>query len=275
MKLDALDHPKTLDLASRLGVKRPTVIGHLELLWAWTSKMAPQGNIGKWPDGAIAEACYWEGDPRAFIQALLDTGLLDPHHEHRLLIHDWAVHAQSWVRMKLKKAGLDLIIAEPIAMDTSDAKVATAERIAEPIVMGTCDEKVATTRARVPSHALPSEAKPSVAVPRAPAGAPTDHDPAEAWRQVDGIDPEAMTDWIGHRDVNKPPGLAPHERIAVAKLMAGMGDPQIQRAAVQLAIANGWRNLRHQDGSQAISQKPLRVRTAEEIEAEENSRAVG
>ena len=56
MKLDALDHPKTLDLAARLNVELPTVIGHLELLWAFTGKKASQGGIGKWPDGAIARA---------------------------------------------------------------------------------------------------------------------------------------------------------------------------------------------------------------------------
>ena len=56
VKLDALDHPKTLDLAARLNVELPTVIGHLELLWAFTGKKASQGGIGKWPDGAIARA---------------------------------------------------------------------------------------------------------------------------------------------------------------------------------------------------------------------------
>lgn len=106
MKLDALDHPKTLDFASRLNISRPTAIGHLELLWAFTGKMAPQGNLGKWPDGAIARACDWMGDPKAFLEALLEARLLDADDAHRLLVHDWHVHAAGWVRAKLKNAHL-------------------------------------------------------------------------------------------------------------------------------------------------------------------------
>ncbi len=40
MKLDALGHPKTLNLQALLEVDLPTVIGHLGLLWAFTGKHA-------------------------------------------------------------------------------------------------------------------------------------------------------------------------------------------------------------------------------------------
>lgn len=103
LKLDALDHPKTLDFASRLGVELPTAIGHLELLWAFTGKKSPSGNIGKWPDGAIARACYFMGDPQSFLQSLLQSGLIDAHDTHRYVIHDWQEHAPRWVSAKLKK----------------------------------------------------------------------------------------------------------------------------------------------------------------------------
>jgi len=46
MMMDGLDHPKTLDLASRLNASIPQVIGHLELLWAFTAQKTPRGNIG-------------------------------------------------------------------------------------------------------------------------------------------------------------------------------------------------------------------------------------
>lgn len=109
MKLDALDHPKTLDLAARLRVEIPTAIGHLELLWAFTGKKSPQGNIGKWPDGAIANACYWRGEPEAFIDALLESGFLDHNETYRLLVHDWPDHAPRWVKSKLKTLGVTFI----------------------------------------------------------------------------------------------------------------------------------------------------------------------
>lgn len=108
MKLDALDHPKTLDLSARLDVSLPTVIGHLELLWAFTAKKAPQGNVGKWPDGSIARACYWEGNPSLFVNAVIDSGFADSHPEHRVLIHDWKDHAPRWVMSKLSRAKLEI-----------------------------------------------------------------------------------------------------------------------------------------------------------------------
>jgi hypothetical protein len=74
----------------------------------------------------------------------------------------------------------------------------------------------------------------------------------DEWRKVTGIDAEAMQDWIAHRAVKKPPsGLLGHERIAAAKVLAGMGSPEIQRTTVQLVIANGWNNLRQGDASAA------------------------
>jgi hypothetical protein len=112
VKLDALDHPKTLDFAARLNINLPTAIGHLELLWAWAGKKAAQGNIGKWPDGAIARACFFDGDPATFVAALVAAGFLDPHPTHRLLVHDWLDHAPRWVKSKLSTEGQTFICAD-------------------------------------------------------------------------------------------------------------------------------------------------------------------
>lgn len=122
MKLEALDHPKTMDLAARLNVELPTAIGYLELLWAFTGKKSPQGNIGKWPDGAIARACYWMGRPEVFILALHESGFIDADDVYRFTVHDWRDHAPGWVRAKLKKLGL-------VFIQSSDA---TRERSSEP-----------------------------------------------------------------------------------------------------------------------------------------------
>ena len=120
MKLNALKHPKMLDFASRLDVTRPTALGHLELLWAFASEMAPQGNIGKWSDGAIARACDWMGDPQVFMQSLLQSGLIDADLTHRYVVHDWSDHAPGWVRAKLKKVGLYFISSERTSEPSSD-----------------------------------------------------------------------------------------------------------------------------------------------------------
>lgn len=127
LKLEALDHPKTFDLAARLNVELPTVIGYLELLWSFTSQKTPQGNVGKWPNVAIARACYWNGDADSFVSALCEAGFLDRDPQHRLVVHDWKEHCHSWVRAKLTKLGLHFIeAAEP-----------TAEGIAVPDVEAT------------------------------------------------------------------------------------------------------------------------------------------
>ena len=107
MKLDGLDHPKTLDFASRLDVSLPQAIGHLELLWAFVAQKTPHGNVGKWADGAIARASHWTGDATAFVTALCDAGFLERHEEYRLIVHDWHEHAPRWVASKLIRAGQD------------------------------------------------------------------------------------------------------------------------------------------------------------------------
>lgn len=163
MKLDALDHPKTLDFASRLEVELPTAIGHLELLWAFTGKKSPQGNVGKWPDGAISMACCWRGAPAKFVSALVDAGFLDASAEHRYLIHDWADHQPNWVRAKLAK--LKLPVFRPDLSRNESPKnghfvptqvdLRTDSSGLENALKST---SVASSRARV----LPSEAKGSV-----------------------------------------------------------------------------------------------------------------
>lgn len=135
MKLEALDHPKILDLAARLGVSRPTAIGHLELLWAFTAKLAAQGNVGKWPDGSIARACDWMGQPEAFIEAVTSAGLLERSLEHRLVVHDWKDHAPGWVRAKLAKLHLPFIsIGECTSEQTSEctSEPSTRARVSKP-----------------------------------------------------------------------------------------------------------------------------------------------
>jgi len=144
VKLDALDHPKTLDLAARLEVELPTAIGHLELLWAFVAKKAPAGNLGKWPDGAIARACYWMGRPETFLQALRDSGFIDEVPVHRLIVHDWSEHAPRWVKAKLKTLGFGFA-------DTT-----------EPTVVATAEPTTVATAVKSPPSALPPLTKGSL-----------------------------------------------------------------------------------------------------------------
>lgn len=173
MKLEGLDHPKTLDLAALLQVELPTAIGHLELLWAFTGKKAPQGNIGKWPDGAIARACFWMGDPQRFMQSLLQAGLIEADPEHRYIVHDWHEHAPRWVRAKLAKAKLQFVgTTSPTVVATADDDTDDDDEddeSAEPTAVGTTEPSSKYKRSEV--QAKRSEAQRSErAAPTALAG---------------------------------------------------------------------------------------------------------
>lgn len=147
MLLEALDHPKTLHLASLLGVELPTAIGHLELLWAFTAKKAPQGNVGKWPAGAIAGACYWRGNPDAFTAALGAARFLDLDPEHGWCVHDWHDHAPRWVKAKLSRERLTFVM--PKGRTTVAPIVGT-------VVATVVDTGPPTHRVEKPSQAKPS-----------------------------------------------------------------------------------------------------------------------
>lgn len=121
MKLDGLDHPKTLDLASRLDISLPQAIGHLELLWAFVAQKTPHGNVGKWPDGAIARSAHWTGDATAFVTALVEAGFIDRHQSHRLVVHDWHEHAPRWVTSKIMRAGESFCTSDPQVIDEIDS----------------------------------------------------------------------------------------------------------------------------------------------------------
>jgi hypothetical protein len=147
MLLEALDHPKTLHLASLLGVELPTAIGHLELLWAFTGKKAPRGDVGKFPAGAIAGACYWRGDPDAFTGALVAARFLDVDPTHALLVHDWPDHAPRWVKAKLAKA------RQTFAAPTVSTNAGTD---AGTVVATTVATNTRSLRVEKPSQAKPS-----------------------------------------------------------------------------------------------------------------------
>lgn len=93
-------HPKLLRLAHLLGCNPPQAVGHLMYLWWWAVDYAADGDLTGYPAEMIARICHWDGDPEAFIRALLECGrtpnspgFLEQDEEGRLLIHDWHDYA--------------------------------------------------------------------------------------------------------------------------------------------------------------------------------------
>lgn len=102
-------HPKTLWLKAGLGLSKHEVVGVLELLFHFGAQHAPQGDIGKWSDAQIAEGVEWTRDPAELVRNLVDSGYLDVSKKHRLLLHEWHIHADQGVKKFLQRNGLKFL----------------------------------------------------------------------------------------------------------------------------------------------------------------------
>ena len=85
---DLSDHPKVYDLADRLKIEQYAAVGLVVCLWIWAIIHAPDGDLSRFPDAAIARACHWHKPAAALVKALTECGFLDDRH-----IHDWDEYA--------------------------------------------------------------------------------------------------------------------------------------------------------------------------------------
>lgn len=216
MKRETLRHPKTFDLAARLNCRRPEALGYLRLLWDFTADVAPRGDVGKHPDGAIAGACDWPGKADEFVAALVASRWIDLDPTHRLLIHDWRDHCERWVKLKLERLGL--AFAEP-----------TTERSIE-----------ATTE---PSHSR-DQTNPTLTKPTQtnPAACAADSEPATIPACL-ASEPftSAWSEWMAYRRERR---LSSRLRTMRAQLesLAPLG-PQAATECVRKSIRNGWAGI--------------------------------
>ena len=85
---DLSDHPKTYALADALKVEQFAAVGIVVCLWTWAIIHAPDGDLERFPDAAIARACHWHKPAAGLAKALQDSGFLDGRR-----IHDWDQYA--------------------------------------------------------------------------------------------------------------------------------------------------------------------------------------
>ena len=103
----AFTSPKIRRLAVVLGIPWPHALGLAGLLWRFTAKHAPTGEIGRHDDEEIAAALEWPGEAEDLVAALVRCRLLDPTESAaRLLVHDWPEHAPRYVSATLKRQKL-------------------------------------------------------------------------------------------------------------------------------------------------------------------------
>src|SRR5205823_5688049 len=105
-------------------------VGYLELLWHFTAKYAPQGDVGRFSDARIEAALDWSGKPGKLVGALVTAQWLDRHPKWRLLVHDWRDHADDATRKRLARSNLQLLslAGELTGQDTvTDRKVSPTQ----------------------------------------------------------------------------------------------------------------------------------------------------
>ncbi len=90
-------------LCRRLDIPSCQAVGLLESLWHLTAREAPRGDIGKLSNEDIALSIDYRADETAMLDALVDCGWLDRDPVHRLVVHDWADHADDAVQMRLAR----------------------------------------------------------------------------------------------------------------------------------------------------------------------------
>jgi hypothetical protein len=154
MKAGTTELMKFKRLLRRLRISRPQCVGHLELLWYGTSRNCPAGDIGRFTNEEIAVLVDWEGDPDELVNSLVETGWLDESPTHRLVVHDWADHAPTWLKgVVAKKGGF-------VTANGHEPKVADPESVTNPASVA--DPESATQGGSLPYLTLPNHTSPNL-----------------------------------------------------------------------------------------------------------------
>jgi len=92
-------HPKTKRLARTLGISLVTAVGHLHFLWWWCLDFAQDGALEAFDAADIADGAGWDGDPAAFMDALIDARFVDRDGD-TTRIHDWEHYGEKLLRRR-------------------------------------------------------------------------------------------------------------------------------------------------------------------------------
>ena len=103
MKTGTLAHIKMRRLRKLLGKPLYQTAGVLECVWHLACECAEAGDI--YTDEEIADYIEWDDEPAALIAALVESGFLDVHPQHRLVIHDWDDHRLAYIAQRIAKRG--------------------------------------------------------------------------------------------------------------------------------------------------------------------------
>lgn len=87
-----------------LGLDEWQVMGLLTAIWKFVKKNCPRGDIGRFSNEDIAIGIKYQGDADRLMEVLVSRHWLDACEcEMRLIVHDWADHAEEAVHRQLAR----------------------------------------------------------------------------------------------------------------------------------------------------------------------------
>ena len=163
MKRNAPEHPKVEMLRSLLGCGLAETIGILELLWHFTARYTPRGNIGIYSDEIISRRCGYEGSAEKLINALLCARWIDSCETNRLVVHDWAEHCDDTTHMQLAKKTETFYNGKVpnLTRFSKESRIEIESKYHESAKMRTNAHECADMRTALPFPSLPGPSYPS------------------------------------------------------------------------------------------------------------------
>lgn len=233
-----IEHPKFHNLTVRLGLERWGGLGILESMWHFCGRFTPAGDIGKYSDAEIESWIGWKGEPGKLIEALVSCRWLDADPVHRLIVHDWAKHADDATKLAVKRANITFVVP---TSQVQNGKLSLQ-----------CRDSVTT-----PSGLPEPEPEPEPVSPLTPQGGKRSRkekpEPLnESWPPtlVALLPPEVQTKevaaaielWAEHRRQRRLASYTPLGVKQLAGKIRGWSAEEIV-AGVEYSVANNWQGL--------------------------------
>ena len=120
MKIECLNHVKTLKLKHRLQIPKWQAVGILETLFNFAAVNADDGNIGRYTNDEICLYLEYFDSSDKLIEALIESGFVDVCDENRLSIHDWNEHAPKYIKDRIAKRNKRRSVSQTVVDKTPD-----------------------------------------------------------------------------------------------------------------------------------------------------------
>ena len=182
-------HRKRRKLQALLGAG---ATGHLIDLWVGSAISRPNGVLDGYDALDIAMEAGWSGDPREFVEALVEVGFLDVLESGTYALHDWGAHQPFVVQSKEREARA--------------SKAANARWSRRGSAMGTANDRDMRMKG-----ATPRRAKAATEASREPTERRSDAAPMQGRSSRGGSERQAveMLDSSKPKAPNLPDGPAP------------------------------------------------------------------